>query len=104
MGTWIGRDAKGTQAWSHYWLGSSSYIELSYRNAKLSQQFLNGGTQNDFAAGGRFRFHNDLELLANVQYETWNMPLLAPNRKSDFLTAIQLTFWPKHWTRTMNPK
>lgn len=104
MGTWIGRDAKGTQAWSHYWLGSSSYIELSYRNAKLSQQFLSGGTQNDFAAGGRFRFHNDVEVLANVQYETWNMPVLAPSRKSDFLTSIQLTFWPKHWTRTMNPK
>jgi hypothetical protein len=30
--------------------------------------------------------------------------VLATNRKSDFLTSIQLTFWPKHWTRTMNPK
>lgn len=104
LGSWIGRDAKGTQAWINYWLGSSSNIQLSYRNAKISQQFLNGGTQNDFAAGARLRLRKDVELLTNFQYETWNMPLLAPDRKSDFVTSVQLTFWPKNWTRTLTPK
>ena len=36
----------------------------------------------------------DFELI-----EQWNVPVLAPNRKSDFLTSVQLTFWPKHWAR-----
>lgn len=104
LGSWIGRDAKGTQAWLNYWLGSSSNIQLSYRNTKISQQFMDGGTQNDFSAGARLRLRKDVELLTNFQYETWNMPLLAPNRKSDFLSSIQLTFWPKNWIRTMTPK
>jgi membrane-associated phospholipid phosphatase len=104
MGTWIGRDGKGTQVWTNYWLSSSSTIQLSYRNAKISQQFLNGGSQSDFAAGTRLRVRKDVELLTNFQYERWNMPLLATSRKSDFLSSIQLTFWPKNWIRTNNPK
>lgn len=109
LGSWIGRDGKGTQIWSNYWLGSSSNIQISYRNAKISSQFINdgttatgaslagGGTQNNFSAGARLRIHENLELLTNLQYEQWNVPVLTPKRKSDFLTSIQLTFWPKSW-------
>lgn len=107
MGSWIGRDGKGTQVWSNYWLGATSTIQLSYRHAELSPQFINGGapsiqggaTQNDFSAGARLRVRPDVELLTNVQYEKWNVPVLAPNQKSDFTTSIQLTFWPKNWIK-----
>lgn len=100
IGSWIGRDGKGTQAWSNYWLGPSSTIQVAYRNAKISNQFIPGGTtQNDFSAGTRLRVRKDLELLANFQYERWNVPVLAPNQKSDFLTSIQLTLWPKDWVK-----
>jgi membrane-associated phospholipid phosphatase len=100
MGSWIGRDGKGTQVWSNYWLGASSSIQVSYRNAKASQQFIPGGTtQNDFSAGARLRVRKDVELLTNFQYERWNVPVLAANQKSDFLTSIQLTFWPKDWIK-----
>lgn len=107
MGSWIGRDGKGTQVWSNYWLGASSAIQLSYRRAELSPQFINGGststqggaTQNDFSAGARLRVRKDMELLTNVQYERWDVPILATGAKSDFLTSIQLTFWPKEWVK-----
>ncbi len=100
LGSWIGRDGKGTQVWSNYWLGASSAIQFSYRNAKASDQFIPGGTtQNDFAAGARLRIRKELELLTNFQYERWDVPLLAPNQKSDFLSSIQLTFWPKDWVK-----
>lgn len=107
MGSWIGRDGKGTQVWSNYWLGSSSTIQLSYRHAQLSPQFINGGdpsiqggaTQSDFSAGARLRLRKEVELLTNFQYERWNVPVLAPNQKSDFVTSIQLTFWPKEWIK-----
>lgn len=107
MGSWIGREGKGTQVWSNYWLGSSSTIQLSYRHAELSPQFINGGapsiqggaTQSDFSAGARLRLRPDVELLTNLQYERWNVPVLAPNQKSDFMTSIQLTFWPRNWMK-----
>jgi len=100
MGSWIGRDGKGTQVWSNYWLGASSLIQFSYRNSKISPEFIPGGaTQNDFSAGTRLRVRKNLELLTNFQYEKWDVPVLAPNRKSDFLSSIQLMFWPKDWVK-----
>ena len=119
MGSWIGRDGKGTQAWSNYWLSPYSAIQLSYRNAQLSPQFINayapvnglppgspgtpsilgGGTQNDFAAGARLRVRKDVEVLTNFQYERWFIPLLSTTPKTDFLTSVQLTFWPKGLNR-----
>jgi hypothetical protein len=107
IGSWIGRDGKGTQVWSNYWLGASSAIQLSYRHAELSPQFVNGGdpsiqggaTQSDFSAGARLRVRKDVELLTNFQYERWDVPVLASGAKSDFLTSIQLTFWPKEFIK-----
>jgi hypothetical protein len=96
MGSWMGRASKGTQVWSNYWLNSCSSIQVSYRNSKISNLFIpGGGTQNDFSARARLRIRNDWELLTNFQYERWTVPVLAPGRKSDFLSSIQLTYWPK---------
>jgi hypothetical protein len=102
FGSWIGRQGKGTQVWSHYWLRPSTVIEAAYRNAKLSPQFIpGGGTQNDYSAGARTRVGKGLELSARFQYEQWNVPALAPNpaapagfRKSDFSSSVQITYWP----------
>jgi membrane-associated phospholipid phosphatase len=100
MGSWLGRTSKGTQVWSNYWLNSYSSIQVSYRNAKISNLFIpGGGTQNDVSAGARLRIRRDWELLTNLQYEQWNVPVLAPNRKSDFLSSIQLTYWPEGWVK-----
>jgi hypothetical protein len=100
LGSWIGREGKGTQVWSNYWLNSYSSIQISYRNFKIANQFIpGGGTQNDFSASARLRIRNDWELLTNFQYEQWTVPVLAPSRKSDFLSSIQLTFWPKEWVK-----
>jgi Capsule assembly protein Wzi/PAP2 superfamily len=101
VGSWIGRQGKGTQIWSSYWLSPFSAIQVSYRNSKISPQFIPGGTtQNDFSAVVRFRLGKDVELLTNLQYEQWTVPVLAPNRKSDFLSSIEVTFWPKDWVKT----
>ena len=100
FGSWIGRDGKGTQAWSNYWLNANSAIQLSYRNLKDSAQFIPGGTtQNDFSAGLRLRLHTNMELLTSVQYEHWSVPVLATNQQSDVATSVQFTFWPQDWLR-----
>jgi len=96
IGSWIGRGGKGTQVWSNYWLNAYSSIQVSYRNAKISPQFIpGGGTLNDFSASARLRIRNDWELLTNFQYERWTVPVLTSGLKSDFSSSIQLTFWPK---------
>jgi len=100
LGSWIGRQGKGTQVWSNYWLNSFSSIQVSYRNAKIANQFIpGGGTQNDISAGVRLRVRNDWELNTNFQYEQWTIPVLASNRQSDFLSSIQITYWPKEWAK-----
>jgi hypothetical protein len=103
LGTWIGRQGKGTQVWSNYWLSPNSYIQLSYRNGKISPEFIpGGGTLNDFAGGVRLVMRKDVELLAKVQYERWLIPVLAPTLKSDVVSSLQLTFWPgRSWARTI---
>ncbi|HWZ46019.1 MAG TPA: capsule assembly Wzi family protein [Candidatus Saccharimonadales bacterium] len=100
LGSWIGRQGKGTQIWSSYWLNPFSVIQVSYRNGKISPQFVpGGGAQNDFSTGARVRIKKDLELSMNFQYEQWNVPALAPGSKADFLGSMQLTFWPKSWVK-----
>ena len=48
LGSWIGREGKGGQAWLTDWLSPKEYIQLGYRNAKVSKNFVPGGTtQND---------------------------------------------------------
>ena len=96
MGSWIGREGKGGQAWLRYWLSPSSTIQFSYRNAKVAKDFIPGGTtQNDFSVNTRMRLHRDLELQSSLQYERWSAPLLANGARSDFTTSVQVTYWPK---------
>ncbi len=96
MGNWIGREAKGGQAWLTYWLSPISTVQISYRRAKTSKDFIpGGGTQNDYSAEARLRVTKDLELRAFEQYEKWNVPVLG-GKTSDFTSAIELQFFPQH--------
>ena len=100
FGDWIGREAKGGQAWLTYHLSSNEWLQLSYRNAKTPHDFIPGGTtQNLFTANALLRLRPDLEMNAWVQYERWNIPLLKPGTQSDTTSTIQLTWYPKLHTR-----
>ncbi len=97
MGSWIGREGKGYQAWSTYHLSPQSSIQLAVRNAKIADDFIPGGsTQWDWSVSGMLRVRKDLEIRPLLQYETWLVPVLAPTRQTDFTTSIQLTWWPGH--------
>jgi Capsule assembly protein Wzi len=96
LGSWIGREGKGGQAWLTYWLSPSSTIQVSYRTAKVAKDFIPGGvTQNDFSVNTKLRLRRDLELQSSLQYELWNAPLLANGLRSVFATSFQVTYWPK---------
>ncbi len=95
MGSWIGREGKGYQAWSTYHLSPQSSIQLGVRNAKIADDFIPGGsTQWDWNLSAMLRVRKDFEIKSLLQYETWWVPVLAPTRQSDFTSSVQLTWWP----------
>jgi len=96
FGSWIGREAKGGQAWLTYWLSPKESIQLGYRNVKASQQFVPGGTtQNDFSVRAVVRVKRDIELNLFEQLEFWKAPVLATGLQKDFTTSVQITYFPK---------
>jgi hypothetical protein len=96
LGSWIGREAKGGQAWLTYWLSPQESIQLGYRNVKASQQFVPGGTtQNDFSVRAVFRVKRDIELNLFEQLEFWKAPVLATGLQKDFTSALQIAYFPK---------
>jgi len=98
MGTWIGRAAQGEQAVSTYWLSSRNKIQLSYKHRQIDGQVLaGGGSQNDFGAMADIWFGTTTELTGSIQYERWNIPVLAPTSQSNFVSSLGVTFWPQNW-------
>jgi len=95
IGTWLGRAAQGESIRTNYWLSAKSKIGLELRHRKVDRQFLpQGGSQNDVAvyadifSGPGFRFSG------NVQYERWQIPMLATNRQSNVAVSFEFGFWP----------
>jgi hypothetical protein len=98
LGSWVGREGKGVQAWSTWWLNPQSTIQFGYRNAKIAKDFIpEGETINDFSVRARLRLTSTLGLESFLQYEQWKAPVLASTRQSDVTGSIQLTFWPKRF-------
>jgi hypothetical protein len=95
LGDWIGREAKGGQAWLTWHLDPKEFIQVEYLNKKLPKDFEDGTTQNQFKVEVVKRFHRDLELDAWVQYEAWKAPIYLPGKQSDAAAAAQITWFPK---------
>jgi len=113
MGDWIGRESNGGQAWLTYHLSPNEWIQLNYRNAKAAKDFIPGApnpanphavpggtTQNLFGVNLVKRLGDDIELNAWLQYEHWNVPLLAPTPRNDTSTAVQITWYPQKWKKS----
>jgi hypothetical protein len=101
LGSWIGREGKGGQAWLTDWLSPKEYIQVGYRNAKVSNSFIpRGTTQNDINIKAVLRLRENLELNAFGQAEFWKVPVLASGQQHDFTGSFQLTYFPKlSWHR-----
>jgi len=100
MGDWIGREAKGGQAWLTYHLSGNEWVQLEYLNKKTPKDFIPGGTtQNQFKAEVVKRLHKDIELDAWFQYEAWKAPIYIANANNannhDTVIAAQFTWYPR---------
>jgi hypothetical protein len=96
MGDWIGREAKGGNAWLTYHLSPGEWVQLSYANKKTPKDFIPGGTtQNQFKVDVLKRLRPTLEMNAWAQYERWKAPIWVPGQKTDTSAGVQLTWFPE---------
>lgn len=99
MGSWMGREGKGVQAWTTYWFTPRSTLQVSYREAKVAKDFITyGETINDFGASAQYTMHHNLQLTGAVQYEQWKAPIFATGLQQDVVTSIGVNFWPKSFS------
>lgn len=98
LGSWIGREGTGGQAWATYWLTPMNGVAVGFRDVKVSQFFIpQGETQQDIYGAVKYRWRNGVGLQFLMQQERWVAPLLATRPQSNFTTQIELSFWPKNW-------
>ena len=55
VGSWIGRQGTGVQAWSSYSFSPRNTIQLEYRHMQVDRAFLQGGHLNDFGLRGEMK-------------------------------------------------
>jgi membrane-associated phospholipid phosphatase len=95
IGTWIGRAAQGETVKSTYWLSPQRKIGLEIRHRQIDRQYLpQGGTQNDVALNSDFMTKSGFRFTGTLQYERWEIPLLATTRQSNVTASFQLSYWP----------
>jgi hypothetical protein len=93
---WIGRDAKGGQAWLTYNLSPSENVQFMYRNAKVDQAFISGGTtQNVYELSVTKRVLKDIEIKGWLQHEGWKAPIYKPGLQNDTMISGQIRWYPK---------
>jgi hypothetical protein len=96
MADWIGREAKGGQAWLTYHLSGNEWVQFEYLNKKTPFNFIPGGTtQNQFTGSVVKRFGKNVQLKAWVQYEGWKAPIYKDGLQKDTSVAVDLTWYPK---------
>jgi membrane-associated phospholipid phosphatase len=99
IGSWVGREGQGADAWATYWFTSKDNLQLNYRHEKVSRLFIpNGGTITDAGGNASIWLRSTLSLSGSVQYETWDFPVISMTRQTDVTTSLEVTFWP--WSNT----
>lgn len=94
IGSWIGREANGQQAWATWHLSPRSSIELSARSMTVNREFLRGGSLRDLRATVDIALRPEWQLRLQEQTEWWHFPLLsaAPQHNAAFM--LQLSYRP----------
>jgi hypothetical protein len=96
LGSWVGRQGRGTQLWSTYWFSPRNTVELGYREAAVDREFIpSGGHIRDFTVRATFLVGSGFDVSTFVQHERWNFPVLSARSESDTTASIQLTYRPK---------
>jgi len=95
FGDWIGREAKGGQAWITYHLSGNEWLQVSARNQKAAKDFISEGTTlNDISFQAVKRIRNDFEVRGDFSFEQYKAPIYRQGLQSATSTSIRLTWFP----------
>jgi membrane-associated phospholipid phosphatase len=96
IGSWIGREGQGAEAWTNYWFTPKTKLQFNFRHQKVSRQFIpDGGTLTDFAVRGDFWMRTNFAVSAWIQYERWLFPVIEPGAVRDTTAAMEFVFAPQ---------
>jgi hypothetical protein len=99
LGSWMGREGKGVQAWTAYRFNPRSSLQFGYREVKVAKDFIpSGETVNDGSVQFEWLLCNDLSFSGFVQYEKWLAPILAPTAQTNWTSTVKVTFYPRSWS------
>lgn len=94
IGSWIGREANGEQAWATWNLSPRSFMEISGRSMTVSREFLSGGTLRDLGFAAHFAIDSAWQITAEEQTEWWRFPLLSTVAQHNAAFTLQLSYRP----------
>jgi membrane-associated phospholipid phosphatase len=96
IGSWIGRQGQGADAWTSYWINPKSKVQFNFRHQKVSKEFLlYGGSLTDFGVSGDYRLTSNFYLSAWVQHERWLFPVIQSNVSRNVTASVQISFEPQ---------
>jgi hypothetical protein len=96
FGDWIGREAKGGQAWLTYHLSGNESVQFQYLRKKNGSDFPAGGTtQNIYRVDVIKRLRRDVELNAWFQVERWKAPIWKTGQQGSTTGAFTVTWYPR---------
>lgn len=94
IGSWIGREASGQQAWATWHLSPHSSLELSGRNMTVDREFLRGGSLRNLRATVDIALRPEWQLRMQEQTERWRFPLLSVAPQHDAAFTLQISYRP----------
>ena len=96
LGSWIGRQGQGAQAWANYWFSARNRLQVNFRHQKVSPYFIpQGGTVTDVGVRSDYWLRPNLGLSAWVQHERWLFPVIQPNISRNVTVGVEVQFQPQ---------
>jgi Capsule assembly protein Wzi/PAP2 superfamily len=96
LGSWIGRESQGAQAWANYWFSAKNRLQFNFRHQKVSWQFIpGGGTLTDFGVRNDYWLRPTIGLSTTVQVERWLFPVIQPNASRNVSATVEVQFQPQ---------
>ena len=95
LGSWVGRQGRGGQVTTSYWITARDKAAVSYRRMTADRAFLQGGSMSDVTGSLSWLIRPTVELSASGQYEQWHFPLLSAGARNNFATTFEFRFYPK---------
>ena len=95
IGSWVGRQGDGVEAWSTYWFSPRNKLQLGYRRQWVDKVLLGGGGLNDYSASLDLLFRRNIQISSTLQYESWKFPFLSSSAVNNFTTQVQIMYAPR---------